>query len=301
MDLNQMLVFSRVVQAGSFSAAAKALGMPKSTVSRKVSELEERLDARLLNRTTRKLSLTDVGRTYYDYAARIAGEIENAERAVSSLQDTPRGLLRVTAPINAGWLATIVSAYLKRYPEVRLDMYCTGRRVDLVEEGFDLGIRAGALADSTLIARNLGTANWFLVAAPAYLKKRGRPRAPDDLKNHDCLIFSPESASTVNLRLQRGDESAQIALSPRLLVSDMPVLSGAALAGLGIAQLPAFSCVDDLRARRLERILRDWTFPPTPVHVVYPSTRQISPKVKTFIDHVQASMTPPPWELGPVP
>src|SRR5262252_5844734 len=146
MDLNQMLVFARVAQTGSFTAAAANLGMPKSTVSRKVAELEARLEARLLNRTTRKLSLTDVGRTYYDYAARISGEIEDAERAVSSLQDTPRGLLRVTA---------------------------------------------GALADSTLIARRLGTATWFFVAAPPYLKKRGRPRVPDDLRRHDCLIFSP--------------------------------------------------------------------------------------------------------------
>src|SRR5438552_880598 len=122
MDLNEMLVFARVVQAGSFTTAAGGLRMPKSTVSRKVAELEERLGARLLNRTTRKLSLTDVGRTYYDYCQRIAGEIEDAERAVSSLQETPRGLLRVTALVNAGFLATIVSDYLKRYPEVRLDL-----------------------------------------------------------------------------------------------------------------------------------------------------------------------------------
>ena len=166
MDLNEMLVFARVVQAGSFTAAAAALGMPKSTVSRKVTELEERLKSRLLQRTTRKLSLTDVGRTYYDYCARIAAEIDDAERAVSSLQATPRGLLRVTAPVNAAFLAPIVSEFLKRYPEVRLELFCTGRSVDLVEERFDLAIRAGTLAESTLIARSLGRATWFLVATP---------------------------------------------------------------------------------------------------------------------------------------
>src|SRR6266849_8640842 len=133
MDLNEMLVFTRVVQAGSFTTAARALGMPKSTVSRKVSELEERLKARLLQRTTRKLSLTDAGRTYYDYCARIAGEVEDAERAVSSLQGTPRGLLRVTAPVSVSFLAPIVSDFLKRYPEVRLELLCTMRAVDLVE------------------------------------------------------------------------------------------------------------------------------------------------------------------------
>src|SRR5258705_355181 len=150
MDLNEMVVFARVVQAGSFTAAAAELRMPKSTVSRKVSELEERLKSRLLQRTTRKLSLTDVGRTYYDYCARIVGEVEDAERAVSSLQETPRGLLRVTAPVNVAFLGPIVSDFLKRYPEVRLELFCTGRAVDLVEERFDLGIRAGTLVDSTL-------------------------------------------------------------------------------------------------------------------------------------------------------
>src|SRR5689334_18477341 len=170
MDLNEMVVFAKVVQAGSFTAAAKQLGMPKSTVSRKVGELEDRLDARLLQRTTRKLSLTDVGRTYYEYCARIAGEVDEAERAVGDLQGTPRGLLRVTAGINSGYLEAIVSSYLKQNPGVQLEMLCTGRSVDLVEERFDVGIRAGALPDSSLIARSLGRVSWFLVATPAYLK-----------------------------------------------------------------------------------------------------------------------------------
>src|SRR5260221_11778512 len=145
MDLNEMLVFARVVQAGSFTTAAAALGMPKSTVSRKVSELEERLKARLLQRTTRKLSLTDVGRTYYDYCARIVGEIEDAERAVSRLSEVPRGLLRVTAPINVSFLGPIVSDYLKRYPEVRLELFCTTPTGDPVEEPSCLGIHPGTL------------------------------------------------------------------------------------------------------------------------------------------------------------
>src|SRR4051812_39677384 len=136
MDLNEIMVFTRVVQAGSFTAAATALAMPKSTVSRKVSDLEERLDARLIQRTTRKLSLTDAGRTYFDHCARILGELDDAERAVANLQATPRGSLRVTAGTNASYLGPIVSDFLKRYPEVRLDLFCTGRAVDLVEERF---------------------------------------------------------------------------------------------------------------------------------------------------------------------
>src|SRR5262249_31290315 len=147
-----------------FTAAAAELGMPKSTVSRKVSELEERLKSRLLQRTTRKLSLTDAGRIYYEYCARIAGEAEDAERAVTSLQEAPRGPLRVTAPVNDAFLGPIVSDYLKRYPEVRLELFCTSRAVDLVEERFDVAIRAGPLADSTMIAKSLGQASWYLVA-----------------------------------------------------------------------------------------------------------------------------------------
>ncbi len=300
MDLNEIAVFTRVVQAGSFTAAAKALGMPKSTVSRKVSDLEARLNARLLQRTTRKLSLTDAGRTYFDYGARIVNELEAAESAVGSLQDTPRGLLRVTAGPNSDWLGEIIADYLKRYPGVQLELLCTGRSVDLVEERFDLGIRAGVLADSSLIARNLGSVTWFFVATAGYLKKRRRPRTPADLEAHDCLIFGAGSMA-VSLRLQSGADSVDVAVTPRLLVSEMDIAHSAAIAGVGIALLPAYLCIDDLRAHRLERVLPDWCAPATPVHVVYPTARHLSAKVKTFIEHLQKRMTPPPWELGPMP
>jgi DNA-binding transcriptional LysR family regulator len=300
MDLNEMLVFARVVRTGSFTTAAAELRMPKSTVSRKVSELEERLGSRLLQRTTRKLSLTDVGRTYYEYCARIAGEVEDAERAVTTLQAAPRGLLRVTAGINAAYLGPIVSDYLARYLEVRIELYCTGRTVDLVEEGFDIGIRAGALADSTLIARSVGRVSWFLVATPAYLKRGGRPKSPEDLKKHDCLFFGAGS-TPFSLHLEGKETPVQVEVPARLLVSDFDVLYAVTVSGLGIGLLPAFRCVDDLRARNLIRVLGDWNAPSTPIHVVYPSTRHVSPKVKTFIEHFQAHLTPPPWELGPIP
>jgi DNA-binding transcriptional LysR family regulator len=299
MDLNEIVVFARVVQAGSFRAAALQLGMPKSTVSRKVAELEERLNARLLQRTTRKLSLTDVGRTFYEYSARIATEIETAERAVISLQATPQGLLRVTTPINLTYLGPIVADYLKRYPQVRLELFCTGRTVDLVEERFDLGIRAGTLSDSSLIARSLGQATWFLVATPAYLKRRGQPRSPEDLKAHDCFFFGA-GRDSFELHLDRGDESAKLTVPARMIVSDMDVLSAAVSAGLGVGLLPGFSCVEALQARRLSRVLREWSTPTTPLHLVYPSTRQLSPKVKSFADHLVEKMTPPPWQLGPM-
>jgi DNA-binding transcriptional LysR family regulator len=284
------------VQTGSFTAAAANLGMPKSTVSRKVSELEERLKSRLLQRTTRKLSLTDAGRTYYDYCARITAEVEDAERAVGSLQATPRGLLRVTAPVSVQYLGTIVSDFLKLYPEVRLELLCTGRAVDLVEEGFDVAIRAGALADSTLIARALGSSPWNFAATPGYLKKHGRPRSPEDLKNHHCLFFGA-GRNPVDLRLEGGGVSVQISLVARMIVSDFDILEAAAIAGLGVALLPAMASLKHLRAARLKPVLPGWSPPPTPVHVVYPSSRNLSLIVRTFVDHLQERLTPAPWEL----
>jgi DNA-binding transcriptional LysR family regulator len=300
MDLNEMLVFARVALTGSFTTAAADLGMPKSTVSRKITELEARLKARLLNRTTRKVSLTDVGRTYYDYCARIVSEVEDAERAVTNLQEIPRGVLRVTTGPNAAFLAPILNDYIKRYPEVRVEVFCTGRTVDLIEERFDVAIRAGALGDSTLIARSLGKVRWFLVGAPAYLKKHGRPRSVDDLKGRDCIMFGTTPGGAA-LRLQSGDKTAHVEPPARLMVNDFDLVHAAALAGLGLALLPAYLCLDDIRGKRLERVLHDWEAPSTPVHVVYPSARYISPKVKTFVDHLQERTTPPPWEVGPMP
>lgn len=300
VDLNEIAVFTRVVQAGSFTAAAKALGMPKSTVSRKVAALEERLDARLLQRTTRKLSLTDAGRTYFDYGVRIVNEIEAAESAVGSLQDKPRGLLRVTTGVNATWLAPLIVEFMKRNPDVQIELLATGRNVDLVEERFDVAIRAGALVDSSLVARKLGNAASFLVATPGYLKKHRRPRSPSDLAGHACLLFGTGSMQ-IELRLGRGDERAAIAVSARLLVSDFDILYAATSGGLGIGLVPAFLCVDDLRAHRLERVLPEWSLPMTPMHVVYPTARHLSAKARAFIELVQRGMTPPPWELGPAP
>jgi DNA-binding transcriptional LysR family regulator len=300
MDLNQMLVFARVVQTGSFTAAAADLGMPKSTVSRKVTELEARLKARLLNRTTRKVSLTDVGRTYFDYCARITGEIEDAERAVNNLQDVPRGVLRLTTGPNVAFLGPILNDYLRRYPEVRIEVFCTGRTVDLIEERFDLAIRAGTLGDSTLVARSLGKVRWFLVGTPGYLKQHGRPRSVDDLKQHDCIVFGT-APSGATLRLESAGKIAQVEPRARLLVNDFDLVHAAARAGLGLALLPAYLCLDDIRAKRLERALREWEAPTVPIHVVYPSARHISPKVKTFVEHLQQRTTPAPWEVGPLP
>ncbi|MBX3193202.1 MAG: LysR family transcriptional regulator [Labilithrix sp.] len=292
-DLNALQVFVKVVQTGSFTGAARTLGMPKSTVSQRVSELEERLGARLLQRTTRRLSITDQGRVYYDHCARIFTEIEEADRAVTSLQESPRGLLRITVPASTQFLGPVLTDFLGRCGGVQLDVLCTDRFVNLVEESFDIAIRAGALSDSTLMARNLGTLHFLPVASPRYLKKHGRPRSPRDLAKHRCLVFSVGPHPRV-WRLSHGDEKREVTLTPALAVNDLDILHDAVIGGVGIAILPTYRCVDDLDAKRLERVLPDWEAPSEPIHALYPSGRHLSPKVKAMLDHLQ-KMKPAPW------
>jgi DNA-binding transcriptional LysR family regulator len=285
VDLNQMVVFVRVVQAGGFSAAARQLRMPKSTVSRKVSELEQRMGARLIQRTTRKLGLTDAGRIYYDRAAQIVSDVQDAEQAVGRVQATPRGLLRVTAPLGFGALAAVVAEVLARHPEVQVELVCTDRRLDLVEERLDVAIRAGPLADSALIARKIATLKGVLVAAPGYCKKHGVPRTPADLPKHACIAFGVGATPNVWI-LESAGKRSQVRFTPRLTVNDVEFVRAAALAGAGIAPLSELGSGEDLRRGRLRRVLPDWSTSDVPIHALYPSTRHLSPKVTAFLDLV---------------
>jgi DNA-binding transcriptional LysR family regulator len=281
VDLDEILVFTRVVQGGSFTAAAKALRMPKSTVSRKVSELEARVGARLLQRTTRTLSLTDVGRVYYEHCVRIVAEIEEAQLAVAQLESTPRGLLRVTVPLGLAILGPILAEYLARYPDVRIELLCTDRRVDLIEERFDLALRAGETPDSSLIARRLGQIRRRLVAAPQVAKKLGKPRELADLETKPCLAFAPEGSTW---ELERGAKTAKVTVQPRLVVNDYDMLKSVARAGFGIALLPEHLCADDLREGRLVPVLDSWSAPEVPVFALYPSARHLSPAVTALLE-----------------
>jgi len=283
MDLNELLVFTRVVQAGSFTAAARRLKMPKSSVSRKVSDLEERIGARLLHRTTRKLGLTDAGRIYFERAAPIVSDIEQVDQAVGELQAAPRGLLRVTAPLSFALIGPMVAAFLERYPDVHVELVCSDRVVNLVEEGFDVAIRAGHLVDSALIARRLGAFKRVLVASAGYLKRHGRPKSPADLEKHPCIVF--ESTPTPTLwTLHSGEKTIDVRVPARLLANDMDLMLDAARGGIGIAWLPEHLLAVDLARGRLKRVLTDWTSPETPVHAVYPSARHLSPKVFAFVE-----------------
>lgn len=289
MDLNEILVFTRVVQSGSFTAAARALDMPKSTVSRKVSDLEDRVGARLLQRTTRKLRLTDAGRIYYDHGVRVAAELEAADLAVSQMQSTPRGRLRVSAPVSVTMLGPVVAEYLRRYPEVEVELICTDRRVDLVEEGYDLAIRAGQLADSTLVARALGAIRRVLVAAPAYAKKNGMPKTPRDLEDHPAIVFAAGPSPNLWTLFDQDDE-VEVRVTPRLAVNDLELMLDAARAEIGIGWIPDHACAEDLRAGRLRRVLPDWCSAEVPLSAVYPTARHLSPKVATFIDTVRETL-----------
>lgn len=288
VDLNEIVVFARIVELGSFSAASARLGMPKSTVSRRVAELEERVGARLLQRTTRKLSLTDVGRIYYEHCARIVAELEEAQLAVSKLQSTPRGLLRVTVPLTFTMMGPILTEYLARFPEVQLELLCTDRRVDLVDERFDLAVRIGQPPDSSLVARRLGSIRRFVVAAPAVLKRMGRPKEPGELERHPSIAFAPDGNTWT---LVSGAKSTEVTLRPRLVVNDYDMLRTVVCAGFGVALLPEHLCADDLRTGRLRRILDAWTAPELPVVALYPSTRHLSPKMMALLDLLRARLS----------
>lgn len=289
LDLNEIAVFAKVVQTGSFTRAARELDMPKSTVSRKVSELEAQLQARLLQRTTRKLGLTDAGRAFYPYSARIVAEVEEARRAVGDLQGVPRGALRVTAPVSLDLLGPVFASFLARYPEVELDVLCTDRLVNLVEEGFDVGIRAGRLADSTLVARALGTLHRKLVASPKYLARRRAPRRPSELAKHDCLVFGPTAPRQV-WQLEGAEGSVEVAVRARMVSNDLNLLREAVLAGQGIMLLPARQCAEEIEKGRLRGVLPDYSSLSTPLSAVYPSTRHLSPKVSAFVEHLREAL-----------
>ncbi len=284
--LDAMAVFARVVEAESFSGAARALGLSKSAVSKQVSRLEDRLGLRLLNRTTRRLSLTEAGAAFYQGCRRVVAEAEAAEQAVTHLAGAPRGRLRVNAPMSFGvrHVSPALPEFLGRYPELAIDLTLNDRMVDLVEEGFDVGVRIAQLADSSLVARHLAPNRSVLSAAPAYLDVRGAPRDIDELEDHACLIYSYQ-ATGETWRLTGPGGARRLNVSGPFKVNNGDAILAAALGGLGIALLPCFICGDDLRAGRLVRVLPDWGLASdSAVSAVYPAARHLSPKVRVFVD-----------------
>jgi DNA-binding transcriptional LysR family regulator len=284
MDLNEAAVFVKVVEAGSFSAAARRLGLPTSTVSTRVARLEKRLGVMLLQRTTRRLRLTDTGELYYQHASTGLAHMLDAEAAVTESTGEPKGLLRVTAPADIGdsLLAEIVTQLRRNYPKISVDMVLMSRYVDLVAEGVDVAIRTGALKDSTLIAKNVGIARWAPFASPEYLKSAPPLKSPQALRHHCCLQFTPLGKESWTLKSKTS--SVTVPMGGQVLINDVRVIHSLAQAGEGIALLPVYQCREDCTEGELMRVLRDWHAKADPVHIVYPRQRFMAPKLRAFID-----------------
>jgi LysR family transcriptional regulator for bpeEF and oprC len=286
MELSALTALVKVVQAGSFTRAAEAMHTQKAHLSRVVTNLERELGVRLLERTTRSLSLTEVGREIFERAVGILGAVEDAERVAQRMLAEPRGVLKLTCGVEFGTIAVSrwIDAYLQRYPQVGVEADFTGRIVDIVHEGFDLAIRVGELPDSRLAARRLGELRYGLFASPDYLARRGIPGSPEDLPQHDLLVFTAGS-HRVGWRLARGSESRRVEAPARLRINNSFAVRDAAIQGLGIAQLPMVVADMALASTELTRVLPEWHPPAVPVHALFPSNRYLTPKVRAFIDH----------------
>lgn len=297
----ELSAFVPTVDRGSQAAAARELGVTPAMGGRYVRALEGRLGARLLNRTTATQSLTEAGTAFYARASALLEQLEEAEHAASDRQAEPRGALRVNAPMVFGvrFLAAAVATFCDLHPGVRVELVLNDRVVDLVEEGYDVAVRIGRLADSGLVARRLATCRMVLCAASGYLARHGEPRTPADLHGHNCLLYAYASGGdrTWTFHGQHGDEEAR--LSGNLVANNGEALLAAALDGQGIILQPTFIVGDALRDGQLVRLLRSWQLQDLDVHAVYPSARHLSPKVRSFVDFLAGRFRdPPPWDAG---
>jgi len=275
-----------VVETGSFTAAAERLDMAKSAVSRRISALEERLGVQLLRRTTRRLSLTDTGQGFYEHSARILADLDEAESAVLQEHGELRGTLRVALPLSFGvhHMCHPVAEFSRRHPRVSFDLELNDRRVDLIAEGADLAVRIGHLADSSLIARRLFEAHTVVCASPAYLEAHGTPQIPDDLRDHDCLVYGNLAEPTKWVCHDAQGNRIRVDVTAAMTASSGDFLSAAAIHGLGIAMQPTFIAGDAISRGELVPVLSDYHWPVTPAYAVYPPTRHLSYRVREFID-----------------
>tara|TARA_R110002153_G_scaffold41725_5_gene118962 strand:- start:234 stop:1199 length:966 start_codon:yes stop_codon:yes gene_type:complete len=285
-NLDAMTVFARVVEERSFSGAARKLGMSKSAVSKHVTKLEDNLGIRLLNRTTRRLSLTDAGSTFYQHCARVVEEIETAEHALTDLRGTPRGTLRISAPLTFGqmYLPALVTEFMEQYPGLHVDIHLADHMVDLVAEGVDMAIRITRLKDSSLIARKLADFSSHIVAAPSYLQEHGEPKTPQDLTQHKTLSYT--NLPSPNIWDFNGpDGQVSVRVDPVLSCNNGEFTSTAAIRGLGIAREPEFIVAQALLDGRLVSILKDFNADSGGgIYAVYPERRHLPTKVRVFID-----------------
>jgi DNA-binding transcriptional LysR family regulator len=288
-DLNDLYLFAAVVEHGGFSQASRALGLPKSRLSRRVAALEERLATRLVQRSTRTFAVTDAGRAFLQHCQLMIAEADAAENAVAEIQAVPRGLLRISCPITMTQyvVGPILPPFLLANPGVRVELVSTNRLVNVIEENLDIGlfVHRAPLQDSLLVERMLGASPQLLVASPRLFGEAQHPETPQDLKQWPSLAVSGRTSHDT-WELSRGDRSEMVFKSPRLTGESLTVLKDAALAGVGIARLPEFICRSELRDGRLEHVLPDWTLPAHAIHAVYPSRKGMTRAVRAFLDYL---------------
>lgn len=293
-----MATFASVVDNGSFSAAAERLSLSRAQVSKSVMQLEAHLGARLLNRTTRRISLTDTGRSYYERCLSILQDVEEVEELAREHSGEPRGNLTIGAPGSFGmlYLNQLIPAYIERFPEVRVSLSLTDRFIDVVAEGFDLVVRIAELEDSSLVARRIAPCRRVFCAAPEYLQKNGTPAVPQDLAIHHCLVYSNElKPDTWTLHGPAGVESIRV--NGPICADNGDALRVAAVAGLGVTLLPTFIVGPDLKAGRLQTVLDDYCPPDIAINAIYPSRRYLSARVRTFIEFLAGQFAGiPDWD-----
>ena len=303
--LGEMAAFVRAVDEGGFSAAARSLNVTPSAVSKLVGRLEDRLGTRLLNRTTRRISVTEEGRAFHERCVQILSAIDEAEVAASHLSASPSGVLRVNAAVAFATyqIVPLLPEFMARYPQIHLDLTVTDQVVDLIDEGADIGIRTGPQADSALISRLLATDYRIIVAAPSYLEQRGVPQSPADLLDHNCLMRSGQQNALNDWPFDGSDGPYTLRVSGDVAVNNGETLYEMTVAGLGISRLAEFRVAADARAGRLVTLLSDANRPePLSIYAVYPHRKHLSPKVRAFVDFLVEAFTPlPPWAVAKRP
>ena len=292
-----MRVFARVVEAGTFTRAADSLALPKATVTKLIQHLETRLRVKLLNRTTRRVTVTADGAAYYERSARLLADLDELDASMGNAQTNPRGRLRVDVGSSVASLLIIpaLSTFFERYPDIQLDLGVSDRPVDLISDYVDCVIRGGELTDQSLVARRIGSLPFLTVAAPAYLNRFGVPRHPTELdKTPHCMVnfFSPRTGRLMPNDFEKAGEQISLGSQHRIAVNDSNAYLAAALAGLGVAQLVSFMATPHLESGALVQVLPEWTTPPVPIYVVYPPNRHLSAKVRSFVQWAVELFTP---------
>jgi DNA-binding transcriptional LysR family regulator len=285
-NLTDIAVFVRVVECASFTKAADQLELSRAVISKYITRLEERLGARLLNRTTRRLSLTEAGAELFEASRGALERIDEAEQAVTRLQREPKGRLKVNAPMSFGilHLAPALPDFLKRHPGIHVDFMMDDRMVDLVQEGFDVGVRIAALKDSSLVAKKLATCRQVLCAAPVYLEEFGEPETPDDLVAHNCILYHYASSANVWRFKAPNGRDIKVAVTGNLRANNGIAEREVAVQGLGVHYTPTFYVGDLIREGKLKPILTDYALPELGIYAVYPQRAHVAPKVRAFVD-----------------